>query len=163
MPATARKPRKPVERLLRLALPAEGRPAILALTMGHSITHYIISEVGSDLAIGERGFQLDKMNAECPDVYHVRVEADGHCSCCCRGYEAHQHCKHADAIAELLKRGELPTLPPPAPLTHLPGYDEWVASIDPPTIGEVIDEWARGLHDAGLERVPTEAELARAA
>ena len=41
------------------------------------------------------------------DTYHVHFDATLGDSCDCRGFVAHRHCKHRDALAELRGRGLL--------------------------------------------------------
>jgi hypothetical protein len=121
----ARKHGKPVERSLRFAPAVVARPAMLTLFVGKAATCYTLVDIGSEFA-GTRGFQLDKLHATEPEVYHVLVEEDGHARCDCIGHEAHGHCKHGDAIQELAARGELPA---PAAVKlhdgHCPGCSDF--------------------------------------
>jgi hypothetical protein len=113
-----RKPRQ-VTRTVRVVVPAFGNnPAVIRIAITTGVrnpktvsTDYAVRRIPSDFGCG---FELVKLMAEEPAVYHVLLEQDGR-SCDCKGHLQHGHCKHADAVLKLVQLGKLPVeLPRPA-------------------------------------------------
>src|SRR5579872_5065896 len=104
-----------------------GRPdpvGLLAITVGKGCTAYLLKRVPADFGAA---FALTKLVMvevdpgvfeQRPDyTYHVHFDATLGDSCDCKGFVAHRHCKHRDALAELARRGLLagaPAAPAPA-------------------------------------------------
>jgi hypothetical protein len=68
-------------------------------------TYYHLERIDSDFG---RAFALRKF-ASCGgdgQVYEVCVEGETD-RCCCLGHQAHGHCRHCNAVRELIGRGEL--------------------------------------------------------
>jgi hypothetical protein len=61
------------------------------------------------LALVEIEPGVHEQQPEC--VYHVHFDATLGDSCDCKGFVAHRHCKHRDALAELVHRGLLGAAP----------------------------------------------------
>jgi hypothetical protein len=91
---------------------------LLAITVGKGRTSYLLERFPADFGAA---FALTKLalveiepgvheqrNAE---TYHVHFDAALGDSCDCRGFVAHRHCKHRDALAELVRRGLLAGAP----------------------------------------------------
>ena len=94
-----------------------GRPdpvGLVAITVGKARTAYLLERVAADFGAA---FALTKLalveiepgvHQQQPDcVYHVHFDATLGDSCDCRGFVAHRHCKHRDALAELRGQGLL--------------------------------------------------------
>ena len=94
-----------------------GRPdpvGLLVITVGKARASYLLEHVPADfgtayalvkLALVEQEPGVFEQQPEC--VYHVHFDAALGDSCDCRGFVAHRHCKHRDALAELRGRGLL--------------------------------------------------------
>ena len=118
------KPARSVQ-LLRRPDPI-GLPAV---TVGKDRTAYLLERVPADFGAA---FALAKLvmveiepgvHEQRPDyTYHVHFDATPGDSCDCRGFVAHRHCKHRDALAELARRGPLAAAPA-APAPAAPGPD----------------------------------------
>jgi hypothetical protein len=87
---------------------------LLAITVGKARTAYLLERVPADfgtayalvkLALVEIEPGVHQQQPEC--VYHVHFDPTLGDSCDCRGFVAHRHCKHRDALAELRGRGLL--------------------------------------------------------
>jgi hypothetical protein len=68
---------------------------------------YLIQPIASDFG---RAVEFRKLDGIGSTVYHVLIQDGpaGGGTCDCRGFEAHDHCKHRDLVLFLLARGELP-------------------------------------------------------
>ena len=94
-----------------------GRPdpvGLVAITVGKARTAYLLERVPADfgaafaltkLALVEVEPGVHQQQADC--VYHVHFDRTLGDSCDCKGFVAHRHCKHRDALAELRGRGLL--------------------------------------------------------
>jgi hypothetical protein len=91
---------------------------LLAITVGKARTAYLLKRVPADfgtafaltkLALVEVDPGVYEQRPEC--VYHVHFDATLGDSCDCKGFVAHRHCKHRDALAELARRGLLAAAP----------------------------------------------------
>jgi hypothetical protein len=97
----------------RLALPfnADGRNALLRVTersgvrkIREVVDDYWLSRIPADFG---QGFYLEKVGPEAEESrYHVLLAEEG-ASCECRGYLAHDHCRHVEALLSLRAAGEL--------------------------------------------------------
>src|SRR5437868_3453348 len=109
-----------------------GRPdsvGLVAITVGRKRTCYLLERVAADFGAA---FALTKLvmveiepgvHEQRPDyTYHVHFDAALGDSCDCRGFVAHRHCKHRDALAELARRGLLAAAPA-APAPAAPQFD----------------------------------------
>lgn len=76
-----------------------GDPGIFRVKDKRSSAHYLYSPIQSDL--GDRwAFVVWKAGAA--SAYNVRFDRVGWAQCECMGYLAHSHCRHIDAIREIL-------------------------------------------------------------
>jgi hypothetical protein len=74
---------------------------VLTLTDSRTHTRYAVSEFPADHG---RGFVLRKSGG----AGHYSCLVAAHTGLCeCRGYEAHGHCKHLDALRDLISAGKL--------------------------------------------------------
>jgi hypothetical protein len=102
---------------------------LLAITVGKGRTSYLLERVPADFGTAFALTKLVMVEIEPgvfeqrPDyTYHVHFDATLGDSCDCRGFVAHRHCKHRDALAELARRGLLGAAPA-APAPAAPGPD----------------------------------------
>ena len=123
--ATSTQSRKPVKPARAVQL--LGRPdpvGLLAITVGKGRTAYLLEHVPADFGAAFALTKLALVEVEPgvfeqrPDyTYHVHFDATLGDSCDCKGFVAHRHCKHRDALAELVRRGLIgaaPAAPAPA-------------------------------------------------
>ena len=128
--ATVRTPRPRVKPARTVQL--LGRPdpvGLLAITVGKGRTAYLLKPVAADFGAA---FALTKLVLvevdpgvfeQRPDyTYHVHFDATLGDSCDCKGFVAHRHCKHRDALAELSRR-DLLTGALAAPAPAAPDFD----------------------------------------
>jgi hypothetical protein len=111
-PAPAGKPRRTFD----VYEAAPGR-WVLTLTYWHprrsaEDTSYHLSQIPTDL--GGLAFKVAHLEVDGGWTYHVRLDGP-RSSCDCRGFEAHRHCKHVEALLALQAGGKLPAAPAPAP------------------------------------------------
>jgi hypothetical protein len=108
---TSAKQRKPGSRTLRWE-PLEGY-YLGRLTVKQGGVHdaYLVRRLPADWGIG---FELDKLTADGPTVYHVNLDvhagrgADHSCSCPHATYRGHvKPCRHLAALLKLRERGQL--------------------------------------------------------
>ncbi len=113
--ATSTQSRKPVKPARAVALLSRPDPiGLLAITVGKDRTNYLLERVPADFGAA---FALTKLvmveiepgvHEQRPDyTYHVHFDKALGDSCDCKGFVAHRHCKHRDALAELRGRGLL--------------------------------------------------------
>jgi hypothetical protein len=94
-----------------------GRPdpiGLVAITVGAARTCYLLQRIPVDFGAA---YSLTKLvmveiepgvHEQRPDYsYHVHFDAALGYSCDCKGFVAHRHCKHRDALAELRSQGLL--------------------------------------------------------
>ena len=94
-----------------------GRPdpiGLLAITVGKARTAYMLERVPVDFGAA---FALTKLvpveiepgahEQRHAETYHVHFDKALGDSCDCKGFVAHRHCKHRDALAELRSQGLL--------------------------------------------------------
>jgi hypothetical protein len=103
--------------------------ALLAITVGRVRTAYLLECIPADFGAA---FALTKLVMvevdpgvfeQRPDcIYHVHFDATLGDSCDCKGFVAHRHCKHRDALAELARLGLLGAAPA-APAAAAPDSD----------------------------------------
>lgn len=80
---------------------------VMTLAKGRSIDDYKISPIHTDW--DGVAYRLDKSdNKSHYNLFCARNGQDNLCDC--NGFEAHGHCKHMDAMLELLNRGLLEDL-----------------------------------------------------
>jgi hypothetical protein len=80
-----------------------GIPAVVEITVGDNTTDYFTRRLHSDYGLA---FELVRDTPDDPAVYHVILTEDGR-QCDCKGFCAHGHCKHADAIHTLVQLGKV--------------------------------------------------------
>jgi hypothetical protein len=96
---------KKPQRSIRLEqAPAADGIGILSITQRKKSQYYIFREIPCE--IGGRGFIVQRLGQEIE--YHVRIGATEECSCECRGFLAHSHCRHIMGLLALDKEGVLP-------------------------------------------------------
>jgi hypothetical protein len=82
-------------------------------------THYWVSPV--DGAVGGIGVEFRKLGEYDDDArHHVLVEPDGYAECDCRGFVAHNHCRHAIAATLLVAAGLMRPSPRPEQAVEIP-------------------------------------------
>ncbi len=113
--ATSTQSRKPVKPARTVQL--LGRPdpiGLLAITVGKLRNSYMLERVAVDfgaayaltkLALVEVATGVFEQRPEY--TYHVHFDKALGDSCDCKGFVAHRHCKHRDALAELRTQGLL--------------------------------------------------------
>jgi len=101
MTATARKKKARSIRLIREASP-EG-PAVCCISDGKESAYYAIREIPCE--IGGRGFAVHRLGLG--TLYHVRVGEADDCSCECKGWLRHGHCKHVQGLLALTAAGKV--------------------------------------------------------
>ncbi len=128
--ATVPTPRPRVKPARTVQLVSSPDPiGLLAITVGKVRTSYLLERVPADfgaafaltkLALVEVATGVFEQRPEY--TYHVHFDAQLGDSCDCKGFVAHRHCKHRDALAELVRRGLL-TGAPAVPVPAAPGFD----------------------------------------
>ena len=108
----SRKPVKPARTVHLL-----GRPdpvGLVEISVGKARTAYLLERVPADFGAAIALTKLELAEVESgvheqrqADPYHVHFDKALGDSCDCRGFVAHRHCKHRDALAELRGRGLL--------------------------------------------------------
>jgi hypothetical protein len=95
---------KKVVRSFRLVhSPATDGIGVFSVTVRKVTLFYAYREIPCE--IGGRGFVLLRLDRD--EVYHVRIGETEDCSCECRGFLAHSHCKHIEGLLELESEGLL--------------------------------------------------------
>lgn len=96
--------RTPPRRSVCLVRPpgADGVAAI-HLAVGKDEGYYAVREIPCE--IGGRGFAVHRLGLG--TLYHVRVGEPADCSCECKGFLRHGHCKHVQGLRALLEAGQL--------------------------------------------------------
>jgi hypothetical protein len=105
-PKKTRKPRvKPERRITMQQAPnADGKGAIVEITVGKETDFYFVDKVPSDFGTA---FKLEKCNYDGNDTtYHTLLDGQ-RSSCECKGYLRHHHCKHIDGLTALVQLGKL--------------------------------------------------------
>ncbi len=89
-----------------------------AITVGKARTAYLLKRVPADFGAAYSLTKLALVEVDPgvfeqrpDDTYHVHFDATLGDSCDCKGFVAHRHCKHRDALAELARRGLLAGAP----------------------------------------------------
>ncbi len=113
--ATVPPPRPRVKPARHVQLVSRPDPiGLVAITVGKARTGYLLKHVPADfgaayaltkLVMVEVATGVFEQQPEC--IYHVHFDAQLGDSCDCKGFVAHRHCKHRDALAELRGRGLL--------------------------------------------------------
>ena len=102
--ARTRSPRQPPTRTVRLVRPAAiDGTAVICVTLAEQATCYAVREIPCE--IGGRGFAVHRTGLG--NLYHVRVGPPEDCSCECRGFLYHGHCRHVLGLMALLREGKL--------------------------------------------------------
>ena len=84
---------------------------VLVISIGHEVTVYKLTEFGCGDGFDGRGFQLVKVvggsdrESEAYDVFVSRNGQDHICPC--KGFVYQGHCKHVDAMREVVASGAL--------------------------------------------------------
>jgi hypothetical protein len=113
--ATVPTPRPRVKPARTVQLVSRPDPiGLLEITVGKERTGYLLERIPADFGAA---FALTKLvmveiepgvHEQRPDyTYHVHFDAALGDSCDCKGFVAHRHCKHRDAMAELRRQGLL--------------------------------------------------------
>jgi hypothetical protein len=99
IPTTTQAKRKP-ETVIEYDAP------VLAIRKGRAEELYDVAEIPCGYGFDGRGFQLRKDRTE--ETYGTFISRNGQDHICdCRGFEAHNRCKHHDAIQHLIESGKL--------------------------------------------------------
>jgi hypothetical protein len=113
--ATSTQSRKPVKPARTVVLLSRPDPiGLLAILTGTDRTDYLLERVPADFGAAYSLTKLELVQVE-PGVheqrqaepYHVHFDRTLGDSCDCKGFVAHRHCKHRDALAELIGQGLL--------------------------------------------------------
>ncbi len=112
---TTTRTRKPAQRNAKIQ--SIGDATILWLTVDKNATAYRLTPLPH--AYGKAAFHLTKADRGDGPGEEYDVLLDGQFSSCeCKGFLAHNHCKHVEGLAALLKSGSLkpaaPAVPQPA-------------------------------------------------
>jgi hypothetical protein len=102
--ADARKPRPKPARSIRLVRPvgADG-VGVFCVTTARESVFYAVREI--PCAIGGRGFVVHRLGLG--NLYHVRIGAPEECTCECKGFLRHGHCRHVLGLLALAREGKL--------------------------------------------------------
>jgi hypothetical protein len=76
---------------------------VFSVTEGDEVVFYTVHEIRCD--IGGRGFAVHRTGLG--NLYHVRVGRPSDCSCECKGFLAHGHCRHILGLLALIREGKL--------------------------------------------------------
>jgi hypothetical protein len=76
---------------------------VVCLRAGDEDTFYTVRELPCE--IGGRGFAVHKTGLGA--LYHVRIGGPEDCSCECKGFLAHGHCRHVLGLLALAREGKL--------------------------------------------------------
>jgi hypothetical protein len=101
-----RKPRaKPARSITMQQAPnADGKGAIVEITVGKETDFYFVDKVPSDFGTA---FELEKCNYDGDDeTYHVNLDGQ-RSSCTCPGHTYKGKCKHVDGLQVLVNLGKL--------------------------------------------------------
>jgi hypothetical protein len=91
-------------RSIRIVRPLDGRGVgVFSVSARGETAHYVLREIPCE--IGGRGFEVHKLGLG--TLYHVRVGRPVDCSCECRGFLAHGHCRHILGLLALIREGKL--------------------------------------------------------
>ena len=113
--ATVPTPRPRVKPTRTVQLVSRPDPVgLLAITVGKERTAYLLERIPADFGAAFSLTKLELVEAEPgvhelrrADPYHVHFDRTLGDSCDCKGFVAHRHCKHRDALAELIGQGLL--------------------------------------------------------
>jgi hypothetical protein len=102
--ADPRKPRPKPERSIRLVRPVglDG-VGVFCVTVGKESVFYAVREIPCE--IGGRGFAVHRLGLG--NLYHVRIGAPEDCTCECKGFLRHGHCRHILGLLALAREGKL--------------------------------------------------------
>lgn len=76
---------------------------VLSVTSRGQSGYYVFREIPCE--IGGRGFEMHRLGLG--TLYHVRVGGKEDCSCECKGFLAHGHCKHVLGLLALLREDKI--------------------------------------------------------
>lgn len=83
--------------------PAADGIGMFSVTERKKTQYYAFREIPCE--IGGRGFAVHRLGLD--EAYHVRIGTVEECSCECRGFIAHNHCRHIMSLLALDKEGLL--------------------------------------------------------
>src|SRR5262245_42806556 len=102
--ATSSKPAARPARTIRMLRPITAEAAgVVCVTADDESSFYAVRELPCD--IGGRGFAVHRLGLG--NLYHVRVGAPEDCSCECKWFLRHGHCRHVLGLLALLREGKL--------------------------------------------------------
>jgi hypothetical protein len=93
-------PRKPARSIRLVRPPGEDGIGIFCITVGTDSVFYTMHEIPCE--IGGRGFAVHRLGLG--TLYHVRVGDAPDCSCECKGFLYHGHCRHILGLLALMQR-----------------------------------------------------------
>jgi hypothetical protein len=100
----AKKPRRKPARSIRLVrAPAVDGVGVFCVSDGDKSVYYALHEI--PCFIGGRGFAVHRLGLG--NLYHVRVGVPEDCSCECKGFLVHGHCRHVLGLLALARAGLL--------------------------------------------------------
>jgi hypothetical protein len=109
-PSQAKRPRPKPERTIRLDQPIDGPyPGQVTIRVGGLSTSYQLDSVPTADDFQGQAYKLTKSAVvmdEYEPIYHVLLSRQGH-SCECKGFLAHDHCKHIAGLLALQEAGKL--------------------------------------------------------
>jgi hypothetical protein len=103
MSSPARPRRKPPRTIRLVRSPSADGVGVFCVSAGKESAFYALHEVPCE--IGGRGFAVHRLGLG--ELYHVRVGAPEDCSCECKGFLAHGHCRHVLGLLALIREGKL--------------------------------------------------------
>jgi hypothetical protein len=96
--------RRKSSRSIRLVRPPSvDGVGVFCVLDGPRSVHYTLREIRCD--IGGRGFAVHRLGLG--NLYHVRVGSAEECSCECKGFLVHGHCRHVEGLLALVRAGKL--------------------------------------------------------
>ena len=99
--------KSPAMRWVPVDEPSGPRIGLLHLDTARETTSYVVEQFPSDTGFGIALLKLSRGSDATESHYCLDVRRDGKVECECKGYVAHGHCKHADAVAACLANGWL--------------------------------------------------------
>jgi hypothetical protein len=76
---------------------------VFCIIVGEDRTYYTVRELPCQ--IGGRGFAVHRTGLG--ELYHVRIGGAEDCSCECKGFLYHHHCKHVTGLLALEREGKV--------------------------------------------------------
>jgi hypothetical protein len=100
-PATPR--RRPPRTIRLVRSPSADGVGVFCVSVGEKSAFYALREIPCE--IGGRGFAVHRLGLG--ELYHVRVGAPEECSCECKGFLVHGHCRHVLGLLALVREGKV--------------------------------------------------------